>query len=135
MWACATAGFGLYVRVLRASSWSRYYGALVGPLLFQAYLYLTSLVALLGAELNAETTKRYDPATIGDKLGDPRKQLPGKQPPPAAEAAREAGVTPGQVVTTNARSAAKLAEGAGSPATATLPTRAERDRERRGDAG
>jgi membrane protein len=127
VWVLATAGFGFYVRVLGASSWSRYYGAIVGLLLLQAYLYLTSLVALLGAELNAETTKRYDPLTIGDKLRDPRKQLPGKQPRPAGEAAREAGVTPGQVAASNARSAAKLADGAGSPATAAMPTRAERD--------
>ena len=135
VWVAATAGFGLYVRVLGASAWSRYYGAIVGLLLLQAYLYLTSLVALLGAELNAETTKRYDPATIGDKLGDPRKQLPGEQPPPAPQAAREAGVTPAQVAASNARSAAKLAEGAGSPATATMPARARRDGERRGDEG
>ncbi len=125
VWVLATAGFGLYVRVVGASSWSKYYGTLVGLLLFQFYLYLTSVVILLGAELNAETTKRYDPETLRDKIGDPRKQLPGKQPLPAPEAAREAGVTQQQVIASNLRGAAKLAAGEGSPATATMPARAE----------
>lgn len=95
-WGLATLGFGLYVRVVGARTWSHYYGILVGPLLFLFYLWLTSLVLLLGAELNAEGTRRYDPATIRDKRADPRKQRLGEETPPHPQAAREAGLTPEQ---------------------------------------
>ena len=91
-WSLATLGFGLYVRVLAAKTWSQYYGILAGPLLFLFYLWLTSLVLLLGAELNAESTRRYDPVTIRDKCADPRKQRPGKDTRPHPQAAREAGI-------------------------------------------
>jgi hypothetical protein len=66
---------------------------------------------VLGAEFNAETTKRYDPETIRDKITDPRKQLPGKQPEPHPQAAREAGVTAKQMADTNDAAAARLAAG------------------------
>ncbi len=112
-WVAMTAGFGLYVRVLGASSYSRYYGTLVGLILFLFYLYLTGLIILLGAELNAETTKRYDPETIRDKITDPRKQLPGKQPVPATAAAAEAGVSPAQVAASVAASRRRGASGVG----------------------
>lgn len=125
VWGLTTGAFGLYARVLGASSYSKYYGTLVGLILFLFYLYLTSTVILLGAELNAETTKRYDPTTIADKMGDPRKQLPGKQPQPHPQAAVEAGVSRQEVSDSNFRSAAKLATGEGSPATATASVRAK----------
>ena len=127
-WALGTGAFGLYVRVVGARSYGQFYGPLVGLILFLLYLYLTSVVLLLGAALNAETTKRYDPATIRDKLADPRKQLPGKQPLPHPQAAGEAGVSPAAVAASNVRSAGKLAAGAGSPATATMAGRAARSR-------
>ena len=95
-WSLATLGFGLYVRVVGAQTWSQYYGILVGPLLFLFYLWLTSLVLLLGAELNAESTRRYDPVTIRDKRADPRKQRPGEETRPHPQAAREAGIAPEQ---------------------------------------
>ncbi|CAA9546385.1 MAG: hypothetical protein AVDCRST_MAG88-448 [uncultured Thermomicrobiales bacterium] len=124
-WALGTGVFGLYVRLVGARSYGQFYGPLVGLILFLLYLYLTSVVLLMGAELNAETAKRYDPATIRDKLADPRKQLPGKQPTPHPQAAGEAGVSPDAVAASNVRSAGKLAAGAGSPATATMPARAK----------
>jgi len=91
-------GFGLYVNLVGAASYAKTYGTAFGLILFLYFLYLSSQVIVLGAEFNAETTKRYDPETIRDKITDPRKQLPGKQPEPAPEAAREAGVTPERVV-------------------------------------
>lgn len=100
-WFLMTLAFGLYVKFLGQSSYSKTYGALWGIILFMMYLYLTSTVILLGAELNAETTKRYDPETIRDKITDPRKQLPGKQPQPDPQALREAGVSRGDVATSN----------------------------------
>lgn len=100
-WFLMTLGFGLYVKFLGQSSYSKTYGALWGIILFMMYLYLTSTVILLGAELNAETTKRYDPETIRDKITDPRKQLPGEQPQPDPQALREAGVSRGDVARSN----------------------------------
>lgn len=123
-WFLATVLFGLYVSLIGQTSYSKTYGALWGVLLFLLYLYLASTIILLGAEVNAETTKRYDPATIRDKITDPRKQLPGEQPAPDPRAAREAGVSPQQVTESNRRSAGKLASGQGSAATATAASAA-----------
>ncbi len=103
-WGLATAGFGLYVRVLGASTWGQYYGLLVGPVLFLFYLWLTSLVLLLGAMLTAEGTRRYDPATIRDKVADPHKELPGAHSLPHPQAAAEAGVSRQQVTESDRRS-------------------------------
>jgi membrane protein len=123
-WAAATVGFGLYVQFLGASSYSKTYGTAFGLILFLLYLYLTSTIILLGAELNAETTKRYDPKLIRDKVTDPRKQLPGEQPAPDPLAARKAGVSRQQVVATNAASAAKVQSGRAGAASPTLPNAA-----------
>jgi membrane protein len=112
-------GFGIYVDLVGAASYAKTYGTAFGLILFLYFLFLASQVILLGAEFNAETTKRYDPDTIRDKITDPRKQLPGEQPAPHPEAAREAGVSQGQVVATNRASAQKVAAGGGGPETAT----------------
>jgi membrane protein len=113
-------GFGLYVNLVGAASYAKTYGTAFGLILFLYFLYLSSQVIVLGAEFNAETTKRYDPETIRDKITDPRKQLPGKQPEPHPQAAREAGVTARQVADTNDAAAARLAAGEGGPETATF---------------
>ncbi len=97
--------FSVYVRLLGGSSYSKTYGAAVGLILFLLFLRWASTIILLGAEFNAETTRRYDPETIRDELTDPRKQLPGEQPVPHPQAAAEAGVTPRQVAESNVRSA------------------------------
>jgi len=102
VWLVLTAGFGLYMRLIGDSAYARYYGAAAGLILFLLYLYLTSTVMVLGAALNAEAGKRYDPATIRDKLTNPRKQRPGAQPAVDPRAAREAGTTPRQVMAANA---------------------------------
>ncbi|CAA9561509.1 MAG: hypothetical protein AVDCRST_MAG43-1816 [uncultured Thermomicrobiales bacterium] len=111
--------FGIYVNFASQST-AKTYGALAGAILFLLFLRLASTVVLLGAEFNAETAKRYDSEAIRDKVTDPRKQLPGKQPTPHPQAAREAGVSQGQVAATNTNSARKLAAGEGSPATAAM---------------
>jgi membrane protein len=117
--ALLTVGFGVYVDLVGAASYAKTYGTAFGLILFLYFLYLSSQVIVLGAELNAETIKRYDPETIRDTISDPRKQLPGEQPAPRPQAAREAGVSPQAVVATNARSADKVAAGDGGPGTAT----------------
>ena len=80
--ALLSFGFGIYVNLVGAASYAKTYGTAFGLILFLYFLYLASQVILLGAEFNAETTKRYDPETIRDKITDPRKQLPGEQPAP-----------------------------------------------------
>ncbi len=102
-----TGLFGLYVRLLGESSYAKTYGALAGVILFLFFLRLASTVVLLGAEFNAEATKRYDPETIRDKITDPNKMLPGEQPAPHPQAAREAGVSQGQLAASNQQAAAK----------------------------
>src|SRR6266542_406153 len=118
-WALATVGFGLYVQFLGASSYSKTYGTAFGFILFLLYLYLTAMIILMGAELNAETQKRYDKRLIKDKVTDPEKQLPGEQPAPDPRAARQAGVSPRQVLASNTASAQKVQAGHPSAASAT----------------
>ena len=117
--ALLSFGFGIYVDLVGAASYAKTYGTAFGLILFLYFLYLASQVILLGAEFNAETTKRYDPDTIRDKITDPRKQLPGEQPAPHPQAAQEAGVSQGQVLATNRSSAQKVAAGGGGPEAAT----------------
>ena len=111
--------FGLYVSLFAGASFNKTYGAIAGAIIFLFFLRIASTIILLGAEFNAEAARRYDPETIRDKMRDPQKQLPGKQPTPDPQAAREAGVTPGQVAATNGRAAAKLGTGQPGPEAAT----------------
>jgi membrane protein len=127
VWALATVAFGFYVQLLGASSYSKTYGTAFGFILFLLYLYITSTIIMLGAELNAETGKRYDAELIRDKVTDTRKQLPGEQPAPDARAAQEAGVSRGQVVATNAASTAKVQSGQASAASPTLANASRSD--------
>jgi membrane protein len=90
--------FSLYVRLFAQSSANKTYGALAGVILFLMFLRYTSTIVLLGAEFNAEAAMRYDPEAIRDKVNDQKKVVPGEQPHPHPQAAREAGLTPGQVV-------------------------------------
>jgi membrane protein len=90
--------FSLYVRYFAGSSANKTYGALAGIILFLIFLRFASTIILLGAEFNAEAAMRYDPAAIRDKVDEQEKVVPGEQPHPHPQAAREAGLTPGQVV-------------------------------------
>ncbi|HEX5505834.1 MAG TPA: YihY/virulence factor BrkB family protein [Thermomicrobiales bacterium] len=91
VWLVATILFGLYVRLIGGSGYSKTYGALAGIILFLFYLNLVSIILVMGAELNSAAARRYDPETIRDKITDPRKQIPGKQPAPAPRAAHGEG--------------------------------------------
>ncbi|HEX5501280.1 MAG TPA: YihY/virulence factor BrkB family protein, partial [Thermomicrobiales bacterium] len=99
-WLVFTALFGVYVRYLGASSYSKTYGTAYAIVLFLFYLYLSSIVILLGAELNAEAARRYAPEPLKDRVTDPHKQglsrraghpaeatgaTPPAAPPPAAD--------------------------------------------------
>jgi len=115
-----SALFGLYVSIFAGASFNKTYGAIAGAIIFLFFLRIVSTIILLGAEFNAEAARRYDPATIRDKVMNPKKQLPGKQPAPHPQAAREAGVSQQQVTATNAAAARKLSDGQGGVETATM---------------
>lgn len=93
-----SAAFSLYVRFFAGSSVNKTYGTLAGVILFLMFLRFASTIILLGAEFNAEAAMRYDSEAIRDKVDDQEKVVPGEQPHPHPQAAREAGLTPGQVV-------------------------------------
>ena len=54
-WVPATLGFNLYVR--HFASYSRTYGALGAFVILMVWTYITSLIALIGAEINCELHK------------------------------------------------------------------------------
>ncbi len=83
LWLIGSAGFSLYVN--NFGSYNKTYGALAGVIVLNLWLFLSSFIALLGAEINAETeaqtrkdTTNGQPqpmgqrrATKADQLGDP----------------------------------------------------------------
>ena len=105
-----SVAFAYYIQLIGRSSFAKTYGAVAGVIIFLFFLRYASTIVLLGAEFNAEAAKRYDPETIRDKITDPRKMLPG-QPPPHPQARREAGVSEGQVATSNAVGAQRVVAG------------------------
>jgi membrane protein len=63
LWLIATSGFGLYLRFSNPGS---AYGAVGSVLVLLFFLYVTAIIFLLGAELNALIAKEHDPKTIRD---------------------------------------------------------------------
>ena len=74
LWLIATGGFGIYLQFSNPGS---AYGVLGSVLVLMFYLYVTGIIFLLGAELNALIGRRYDPETVEDLAkrpdADPRK--------------------------------------------------------------
>ena len=68
LWLLATAGFGLYLNFSNPGS---AYGVVGSVLVLLFFLYLTGIVFLLGAELNALIGKKFDPAVIDDLATKP----------------------------------------------------------------
>jgi membrane protein len=60
-------GFSLYVN--NFGSYNKTYGALAGIVVFLLWLFLTSYIVLLGAEINAESEKQTKADTT---TGEPR---------------------------------------------------------------
>ncbi|HVM11485.1 MAG TPA: YihY/virulence factor BrkB family protein [Actinomycetota bacterium] len=61
LWIVLSLLFGLYIS--NFGDYGRTYGALAGVIVLLLWLYLSSLVVLVGAELNAELEDEADPAT------------------------------------------------------------------------
>ena len=71
LWLLATAGFGLYLRFSNPGS---AYGLVGSVLVLLFFLYVTGIVFLLGAELNALLGRRHDPETIRDLATKPEAE-------------------------------------------------------------
>jgi membrane protein len=111
LWLAATALFAVYVRSV--GSYDRTYGAIGGVIVLLMWFYISSLIVVLGAEINAEmerqtvkdTTVRHAPlgqrgAYAADTVGpsanetdsDPENReqgLAAQSPPRRAHAARK----------------------------------------------
>jgi membrane protein len=74
-WIVASAGFFFYVSTF--ASYSATYGAFAAVVILLIWLWLTNVVLLFGAELNAVVDQRRDPATPRDYDGP---VLPPKDP-------------------------------------------------------
>lgn len=88
LWLVLVLGFSIYLRFASPGS---AYGALSGVIVFLFFLYLTSLVFILGAEFNAVLARRHDQVMIED-LAEEEKE--------AAEVAVELGTQPQRSLST-----------------------------------
>ncbi len=70
-WVVAIGVFGIYVS--HFGNYNKTYGTLGGIIVLLLVFYITSLVIMLGGQLNSELAKRYDPATIKDIAAHPEK--------------------------------------------------------------
>jgi membrane protein len=75
LWVIASLGFSLYVN--NFGSYNKTYGALAGVVVLLLWLYLTSYIILLGAEINAESEKQTTqdtttgpPAPMGERRAE-----------------------------------------------------------------
>jgi membrane protein len=69
LWVLGSVGFSLYVN--NFGSYNKTYGALAGVIVFMLWLYLTSYIVLLGAEINAESEQQ----TARDSTRGPEQPL------------------------------------------------------------
>lgn len=95
LWLLATFGFSLYLRFSNPGS---AYGILGGLVVLLFFLYLSSIVLLLGCEVNAVIDKRYDPKVIRDKAAHlERQEDPETARVRARELAQREGTSPEEV--------------------------------------
>lgn len=71
VWLLAIGGFGLYVS--RFGHYDKTYGTLGGMIVLLLVFYISSMVIMLGGQLNSELAKRYDPEAIEDIAEHPEK--------------------------------------------------------------
>jgi membrane protein len=82
LWLLGSIGFSFYVN--NFGSYNETYGALAGVVVFLLWLYLTSYIVLLGAEINAEAEKQ----TAQDTTRGTRKPMGERGAAPADTVAR-----------------------------------------------
>ncbi|PXY25250.1 YihY/virulence factor BrkB family protein [Prauserella sp. PE36] len=66
LWIVASVGFSLYISFF--GNYNKTYGALAGVVVLMLWLYLTSYLVLLGAEINAEAERQ---TAVDTTTGDP----------------------------------------------------------------
>lgn len=66
LWVGAVFGFSIYLNFADPGS---AYGAFGGVIVLLFFFYVTGIIFLIGAEINAVIGRRFDPATINDMLG------------------------------------------------------------------
>lgn len=71
LWVVAISGFGIYVS--KFGKYDKTYGTLGGMIVLLLVFYISSLVVMLGGQLNSELAKRYDAETIEDIAAHPEK--------------------------------------------------------------
>ncbi len=71
VWLLAIGGFGLYVG--KFGKYDKTYGTLGGIIILLLVFYISSMVIMLGGQLNSEVAKRYDPEVIADIGAHPEK--------------------------------------------------------------
>ena len=71
VWVVAIYAFGFYAS--KFGHYDKTYGTLGGVMVLMLVFYLSSMVVIFGAELNAELAKRYDQETIEDIAEHPEK--------------------------------------------------------------
>lgn len=71
VWLIAIGGFGIYVS--RFGSYNKTYGTLGGVIVLMLVFYISSLIILVGGELNSQLGKRFDPETIDGIATHPEK--------------------------------------------------------------
>ena len=82
LWLVMSYGLRLYVT--RFANYNATYGSIGGVILLMLWLYLTGLVLLVGAEINAEIEH------AAARRGDPTAKRPGELAPAAAQQERQA---------------------------------------------
>jgi len=68
LWLIATSGFGLFLRFSNPGS---AYGVVGSVLVLLFFLYITGLIFIVGAELNAVLATKFDPTTVHDLATNP----------------------------------------------------------------
>ena len=81
LWIVASGGFFFYVS--NFSSYSATYGAFAGAVILLVWLWLTNVVLLLGAELNAASTSGARPSCRRSTTG---RRCPRRSPPTSSGA-------------------------------------------------